>query len=77
MPGRALPAAQPHIELTTIITVPVRVQGRVHIIRRAQFLHANAREFRAHRRNEWFRVGHESILLDYSPRQGVASNARS
>ena len=56
MPGRALPAAQPHTEFTTSSVVPGPGDGVIDRFRRAQFLEAEHGELFAHRGDEVFGV---------------------
>ena len=66
----ALPAAQPHTELTTIITVPFALHGGIDLFGCSQLLDAKARQLGTHRRDERFGIRHTPILLDCSPASG-------
>ena len=62
MPGRALPAAQPHTELTTIIVVPSWATAWSTVAGGAQLLDAKAGQLLAHRGHELFWIRHGAIV---------------
>ena len=72
-PGRALPAAHPHTELTMIMSVPgVVVTACVDLAGRAQLFHAETGEFLAHRRHETFQDKACVIVLRTAGPKGPA-----
>ena len=66
IPGRALPAAQPQTELTTIIVVPGRLTARRPPRGVCSSSNPMRRQLLAHRREEVFRITLGDHLVDHS-----------
>ena len=67
IPGRALPAAQPQTELTTIIVVPGAFDGIVHVGGGSQLFESDTGQLLAHRREEVFGISLGDHLVDHNP----------